>query len=128
MVANKQGREDLARHFRSKAGGESWYSMHRDPYVRQLPYAWTHDGDFRFVQWCLENGYGCTVQWEQNHMIYADSIDSRGNIRLIDNNYPDKVMTLTKSQFLYHWRYGQGGWAGTLVLGGSLPYPLIKAL
>ena len=95
---------------------------------RKLPvpeYVQHTDGDPKFLELALKNGYmpcityaGMDPRYGPNtgidHMVNLVYLDSKLAC-ILDNNYIDKYLWMSRDEFLARWKARGGGWAWTLL-------------
>ena len=87
-------------------------------------YAYTTNGDEKFLEWCSRNRHGAVIHYYVGHAVtfrgYAD-----GFAILQNNNNPDRVIRVKKADFIKRWK-GYGGCALTLVYNPYPPAPRLE--
>ena len=79
-----------------------------------LRFAYVDNGDEHFLEWCSRTRRAAAIYWEGGvHAItFCGYVGS--DAKIIDNNYRDRVQTLTRQKFLAAW-HNAGGVAFTVV-------------
>ena len=128
MVLRWQGQHDMADWWRANyIGGEYSDRLIKRMEAANLRYAYTVDGDFEFIRWCMRTRRGCGIFYKPNHAICAIGMDER-YVYLLDNNdvtRPERDGTHERveiNDFIRRWR-GYGGFAWTVVYTPSPPDP-----
>lgn len=132
MVANQQGREDIAKRLRSLGDGQSPQSTAATLRSMKLPFRQTTRGELAFLNRVTRERLGCIVSHttygdgRSGHVIYFDRFAKRNGgtfAVLVDNNFPADEVWIESGKFLSTWRRS-GGWAATLELpGGGMVWP-----
>ena len=125
-----QGQPELARWWRDQySGGEYADRLVSRMEAANLRYAYTRDGNFAFLEWCIRTRRGAGIFYKIRHAINCVGIDSQ-NVLLLDNNdidYPERIgtyETVEIEQFKKRWN-GYGGFAWTLVYVPPPPTPYV---
>lgn len=109
-----QGQDELAQRVREAcSGGQSSGSLHSKLERLGIRYAYTTNGDVKFLEWCVRTRRGCGITFFSNHFINLVHLDSEKAI-LMDNNHPQDFITLSRDEFVRRWK-GFGGWATAVV-------------
>jgi len=118
-----QNRSEAARAWRSEFYGGEWAtSIARKMDSRGIRYAYTIDGDVRFLEWACRTRRGCGVTVNGGaHMVTLVHLDSEW-ATLLDNNDISKFTWLPRKEFIREWQ-ASFGWAVTPVYSPHAPYP-----
>lgn len=122
------GLDEMADWWRATyAGGESSDRLVQRMEAAGLRYAYTADGDVRFLEWCCRTGRGAGLFYKPRHAINLVGLDDQ-YAYLLDNNstnYPERVghwERVPRADFELRWR-GYGGFAWSLVYSPPPPLP-----
>lgn len=125
-----QGQFDMANWWKDNYyGGESISRLTRRMDAAELKFAYTSNGDFSFIRWCVRTGRGAGIFYKYNHAINLVGMDEN-NVYLLDNNninYPEhngKWETVPIETFKDKWVNNYGGVAWTLVYYPPAPLPI----
>jgi len=121
MLLRWQKLFDVANKWRATySGGEYSSRLIARMEAAGLRYAYTLDGDERFLEWAIQTRRGCGIFYKPNHAICLVGLD-REYAYLLDNNYidyPERNRTyerVPRAEFMQRWKYEYGGFAWTPV-------------
>jgi hypothetical protein len=124
-----QGQYEMADWWRQNySGGEGISRLVKRMDAAGLRFAYTDNGDWSFLQWCMRTGRGAGIFYKTNHAINCVGMDA-SYVYLLDNNntsYPEKNgywERVSKEEFKRRW-LSYGGVAWTLVYYPPAPLPL----
>lgn len=126
-----QGHAEMAAWWRSQySGGETADRLIKRMDAAGLRYAYTAQGDIRFLEWACRTGRGAGLFYKPNHAINLVGLDDR-YAYLLDNNdihRPERHGVwerVPRAEFEERWR-GYGGFAWTLVYTPPPPVPRLS--
>lgn len=109
------------------SGGESSDRLVKRMEAAGLRYAYTAQGDVRFLEWCVRTGRGAGIFYKPKHAINLTGLDDQ-YAYLLDNNatdYPENQghwERVPREHFERAWQE-YGGFAWTLVYSPPPPLP-----
>lgn len=118
-----QGRlDDAAKWRRDFSGGEWAHSLKNKLDSRSIRYAYTIDGDVRFLEWACRTRRGCGIAINGGaHMVALVHLDAE-LVAIIDNNDTSKFIWIPRNKFIAEWK-SSGGWAVAPVYTPAAPLP-----
>ena len=132
MVLRHQGQYEMADWWRQQySGGEYSDRLIKRMESANLRYAYTVDGDFEFLRWCVRTRRGCGIFYKPSHAINLIGMDDR-YVYLLDNNdvtRPERdgiPETVPINEFIRRWK-GYGGFGFTVVYTPNPPKPKPRA-
>lgn len=88
-----------------------------------LRFAYTLNGDAKFLDWCSRTRRPAAIHYYDNHAItFCGYVN--GNAILIDNNETERLIRVRKAAFVQNWR-GYGGKAIAVLYEPPIPKPWI---
>lgn len=123
-----QGQHQMADWWRRNySGGEYSYRLVQRMEAAGLRYAYTDQGDLRFLEWAVRTGRGAGILYKPRHAINLVGLDQT-YAYLLDNNSVDYDVRrghwerVPRAEFERHWR-SRGGFGWTLVYDPPPPLP-----
>jgi len=120
MLLRWQGLYELADKWRKTyEGGEYSSRLIQRMEAAGLKYAYTLDGDVKFLEWCIQTRRGAGIFYKPSHAINLVGLD-QNYAYLLDNNDPNRpertgsYERVPRDEFIRAWR-GYGGFAWTPV-------------
>jgi hypothetical protein len=85
-------------------------------------YAYTTNGDVRFLEWAVDTRRGCNITVKGGrHMVTLVHLDET-NAAILDNNRPGSFIWMPRSTLISEWKSSKG-WAITPVYTPAAPLP-----
>ena len=126
---NESRLKDFQAKMRSEPGGgypEKVTAMIRK-YGAGTQYIQYQGRDPSIIELALKTGRLPAVTWGGNHMLTCVHLDA-SRAAIVDNNSPDRVQWMSRSQFLQKWTQGGGGWVVILLNPPPPPPPRGQAI
>lgn len=118
-----QGRDRTAEWMRQNCGGGSWPAdMAQTLDEANIRYAYTTDGDVKFLEWACRTRRGCGITIMGGaHMVALVHLDDKW-AALLDNNNTEEYRWVPRASLIAEWR-ASDGWAITPVYTPAAPLP-----
>lgn len=119
-----QGRYNTAAWIRQNYGNgeypEHWAALSDKIGLR---YAYTADGDVRFLEWACKTRRGCGITVMGGaHMVALVHLDGE-KACILDNNRPERYIWVSRKTLIAEWKASHG-WAITPVYTPAAPLPM----
>ncbi len=118
-----QGRSATADYWRRNYGNGEWPEDLAAKFDQEgVRYAYTTDGDVKFLEWACSTRRGCGVTvMGGKHMVALVHFDEKW-AGILDNNDTDKITWVPRDTFVAEWQ-NSNGWAVTPVYNPAPPLP-----
>lgn len=119
-----QGREYMAEYWKQKyADGENPWRLAEKLDREGVRYAYTTDGDVKFLEWACTTRRGCGITVMGGaHMVALVHLDAEW-AALLDNNNTSEFLWIRRDVLIAHWKASRG-WAVTPVYTPAAPLPV----
>jgi len=118
-----QGQLGVAKDWRRKySGGEYPYTFAGKLARENIRYAYTTDGDVKFLEWAIATRRGCGIDiYDGRHMVALVYLDAEW-AAILDNNDISEFIWIPRETLITAWQAGKG-WAVAPIYSPAAPLP-----